>query len=163
MSLKPARDADAPPPYQAGPAVVPSRPSPAGAHFVGAADVEAAPPRPNPHLPGGGDAWRTHVAAARGAALRRFWGAVGVAWLVWLMAGLVLGGGIADASRARVPHKHRHDWDYGWAAGRVAVDGEAGLVGAARAGAPGVVGRGVDIGDGASESAHADVLTFVER
>lgn len=45
-----------------------------------------------------------HVAKSR--ALRRFWGAFFWGWVIWIVIGAVIGGGVADAESNR-PSKHQ--------------------------------------------------------
>ncbi|WVR08875.1 hypothetical protein IAU60_005934 [Kwoniella sp. DSM 27419] len=45
---------------------------------------------------------------ARSRALRRFWVAFFYAWAIWILVGLLIGGGISDVNNT--PHRHGH-WD----------------------------------------------------
>ncbi|OCF38751.1 hypothetical protein I317_07456 [Kwoniella heveanensis CBS 569] len=59
---------------------------------------------------GAGSPWvqpPPHVAKSR--AIRRFWGAFFWAWVIWILVGLLIGGGISDVNSAP-PHRHGH-WD----------------------------------------------------
>ncbi|WVF65303.1 hypothetical protein IAT40_000027 [Kwoniella sp. CBS 6097] len=46
---------------------------------------------------------------AKSRALRRFWVAFFWAWVIWVLVGLLIGGGISDVNGAP-PHRHGH-WD----------------------------------------------------
>ncbi|WVQ92979.1 hypothetical protein IAU59_000041 [Kwoniella sp. CBS 9459] len=46
---------------------------------------------------------------AKSRALRRFWGAFFWAWVIWILVGMLIGGGISDVNSAP-PHRHGH-WD----------------------------------------------------
>lgn len=88
---------EAPPPYSG-----PSQPQPQ-------THVPASLPRPADTESAGLISEVTRLQQARSRALRRFWGAMLWAWIIWILAGLIIGGGISDVQNAPVG-RHGH-WD----------------------------------------------------
>ncbi|EIW67115.1 hypothetical protein M231_03750 [Tremella mesenterica] len=94
---------DAPPPYS-GPSQ-PIYPAPTAHHPpLGPSSASAA----EAGVPEGG--WEAHnMRMARSRAIRRFWGAMFWAWVIWILVGFIIGGGVSDVSSAPMG-RHGH-WD----------------------------------------------------